>query len=263
MEVPEARSVPFVLCTLLALAAVVDRPSGALAGDRKKAHGPDEAVLLLKAAWEQGDDEGIVERYAEPCASYVHTGLAAARRIDRAARRLERLTRVKLGPVVASELAMIDTRATCPLLVARKFQDRNPLVNLSVSARGNRATARMRLLLPDEGIRELPCAFAQLQGDWKLLLVNEDGEAMGDPDKDPSRDSGLARLAAANEAQERTAVSLEALANDLEVGKVSRRDELRKRLARILEREKAPLVRAKEPQDAKRRGERGGLGGDD
>lgn len=199
---------------------------GAAALAQERAASPGNGVVLLKEAWEAGDLNAVVARYAEPGASYLRSDLAMLRRVERAQETLGSAVRAKLGAAAEQELVPQEKRVVSPL--------QNASVTMLMSKiKGDRATTKFRVATR-EGERFFRFTHVREAGEWKILLAGIDGI--------PLDEKALKRMATITEAHGRAADSLERLASDVTAGVLSGKDAIKKKIARILAEERQAAI---------------------
>lgn len=203
----------------------------------EKATTPGQGVILLKQAWDRGDLDAVVARYAEPGASFIRSDLAALRRVETAQQELARAVGAKLSLAAAEELIPEEKRATSPLLNAN-------VTMLASRVKGDRATTKFRVATK-EGERFFRYTHVLgADGEWRIVLASLDGV--------PLDDKSLKQMATATAAHARAAAEMDKVAREIMAGTLSGKDPIRKRIVQLLADEKRAV---EEDQRGERRDE--------
>ncbi len=218
------RTLLATLLAFLALAALAARADDK-AEKPEKAPTPGHAVILLKQAWDKGDLDAIVARYAEPGASFIRSDLAALKRIEDAQTELATAITEKLSAAAAEELVPPEKRLSSPLLAAN-------VTMLASRVKNDRASTKFRVATK-EGERFFRFTHVLVDGDWKIVVASLDGT--------PLDEKALALVAAATAAHGRAADELSKLAREVRAGTVGGRDAIRKRIGALLAEEKRAI----------------------
>jgi hypothetical protein len=190
---------------------------------------PEEAVSLLKAAWDARDDRAVVARYADPGASSLRRELAALRRLESAQAALLKAA-APLGAPNLADLGLDEVHPRSP------FAGEKVSVTLGdLKIEGDRATGRLRVESLD-GVRETRTILEKRAGDWKIILATPDGT--------PLDSAALLKIASTADAREKTATEIESVTKELASGRITSRNVLKKRLAQIAERERTALEKS-------------------
>lgn len=212
--------------TVLLLLVALGPLAVARAQDGKpvKAPTPGHGVILLKEAWDAGDLDAIVARYAEPGASYIRSDLAALRRVEDAQTDLARAVTEKVNAAAAEELVPQEKRIG------------SPLANASVTMLASRiktertATTKFRVATK-EGERFFRFTHVLgADGDWKIVLSSLDGAVLDD--------KALKHLAAVTDAHAHAADEMLEVAREVRAGTLRGRDAIKKRIVQLLADEK-------------------------
>jgi hypothetical protein len=217
------------LLVLLVLSGTI-----AFADDKNaKAPTPGHGVIMLKAAWESGDLDAVVRRYAEPGASYIRSDLAAQRKVEQARDDLGKAVREKLG--AGAEKALLEPwprRLTSPLVDASVVLCPN-----GERIKGDHATTHFRVSpAPKDGDRtggDRYFRFVHVRasdGDWKIVLSTTDGV--------PLDAKALEHVAAGSRAHEKAALALLETARDVRAGNLSGKEPIRKKIEQIFAEER-------------------------